>query len=653
MFKNKVGRPSNETIKKRRIFNIVLIVIIFVVLFSLTYTLTNISTKRLTGGGPIYYGVSCDENSACYESGFRNGNLYQIVIDRYNIENSASLSYTDVITDDELATITYLDADDGEISDATGIEKLVNLEELYLMGNELTSINLSNLTNLERLYLSSNNLSEIDLSNLTNLDSLNLSGNNLNEIDVRNNINLEYMYLQINNLSSIDISNLINLEELDLSGNNLSEINVSNLTNLEYLYLSNNNLTSIDVSNLTNLEDLYLSNNNLTSIDVSSLINLTSLKLNDNHLTSIDLSNLTSIEELYLEGNNLSEIDLNNLSHLENLSLDIELYSTINYENFNNLTLRNDFIILPGEQVNISSVIDNFNVQNTEYPQNIISYKNGLITALKEGYARINFDLGDNIYYMVDVYVSDKVKSSNYEINHDNKYLYVGSDTNEEIKSNLSIDNKYFLIEWCELGDNYTEEELNECLEELKRYAVSYRFKIQDNKLRVDMLDDKEIHTMEYKLGRINLSNYNVEGKVITASSFNVDDIEKSNVILEYNDNILIVKDLNGNEVDRYIVNISGNNDNENNGNNNDNNVDDNTNNNEELPNNNQNDSDNKINDNINNTNNTNNDTTSKKTTLNKFDNAKTYDGIIKYFIIGGASVLLISGLIIYTKKKR
>ena len=39
--------------------------------------------------------------------------------------------------------------------------------------------------------------------------------------------------------------------------------------------------------------------------------------------------------------------------------------------------------------------------------------------------------------------------------------------------------------------------------------------------------------------------------------------------------------------------------------------------------------------------------------TLTKFNNTKTYDDIMRYFIIGGISILLIVGIVIYTKKKK
>ena len=133
MFKRKIGRPSNSEIKKRRIIKVVALSIVFIAILSLTYTLTNINTKRLKGdSGPDYYGISCEEGTACYQAGFRNGNLYQRVIDSYNNETGSNLSYYDVITDEQLQTITDLDASSGYIDDATGIEKLINLVSIHL-----------------------------------------------------------------------------------------------------------------------------------------------------------------------------------------------------------------------------------------------------------------------------------------------------------------------------------------------------------------------------------------------------------------------------------------------------------------------------------------------------------------------------------------
>ena len=89
LFKNSVGRPSNKTIKKRRIITCVLAFLIFCFSFGLSFILFSINTKKLKGESkPVYYNISCDESSACRQSGFMDGNLYQKVVEAYNFKKN-------------------------------------------------------------------------------------------------------------------------------------------------------------------------------------------------------------------------------------------------------------------------------------------------------------------------------------------------------------------------------------------------------------------------------------------------------------------------------------------------------------------------------------------------------------------------------------
>ena len=279
----------------------------------------------------------------------------------------------------------------------------------------------------------------------------------------------------------------------------------------------------------------------------------------------------------------------------------------------NNLLAQNKLVMLPGDKLNIKEIHNTFGVEgeevNNDNPE-IVSYSSGEIKALTEGESKLIFSLGNDNYYYVYVNVIDKLMSDKYEIDYDNKYLYVADDSDEEIKSNLLIDNIFYFCTWCELDDYNNQDEINECIEEMNgEKNAGYQFKINNDILKVVLAGNGEYIPIKYNLGRIDLSKYSVNGKTISADSFDIDDIECSNIILEYKDNTLIIKDLDGNEIDRYSVNT---------GNNiiTHNNID-------------------------------------NKTTLNKFeDNAKTYDDIMKYFIIGGIAVVLIIGIVIYTKKK-
>ena len=90
-------------------------------------------------------------------SGFKDKNLYHCVIDAYNKKNNTSLEYTTNLTDEQLLTITELrcngtsEEDEEKITNASGIEKLTNLTELYLGSNNLSTIDISKNINLTKL----------------------------------------------------------------------------------------------------------------------------------------------------------------------------------------------------------------------------------------------------------------------------------------------------------------------------------------------------------------------------------------------------------------------------------------------------------------------------------------------------------------------
>jgi Leucine-rich repeat (LRR) protein len=211
------------------------------------------------------------------------------------------------------------------------IDKLINLQSLYLIHNNFTTISneICSLINLKILILNNNNLTTIptEIGNLINLQLLHLNNNNLTTIPV-------------------EIGNLINLQILDLiNNNNLTTIpaELGNLINLQRLYLYNNNLTTIpaEIGNLINLHTLYLKNNKLIKIpaEIGNLINLQTLNLSINNLTTIpsEIGNLINLQQLYLYNNKLTTIpnEIGNLINLRELCLDNNNLTTIPIEIIN------------------------------------------------------------------------------------------------------------------------------------------------------------------------------------------------------------------------------------------------------------------------------------------------------------------------------
>lgn len=151
------------------------------------------------------------------------------------------------------------------------IGKNSKLTLVDIQSNELSSINgLSSATNLKKLNLSWNNLEEFSIHN-ESLEVLHISQNLLKSIDTNGAINLKNILLTINKLTTVDFSSNTSLETLLISDNNIQSIDLEYNTNLTHLYITSNLLTSIDVSNNQELVDLRVDRNPyLTCIKIQS-----------------------------------------------------------------------------------------------------------------------------------------------------------------------------------------------------------------------------------------------------------------------------------------------------------------------------------------------------------------------------------------------
>jgi internalin A len=290
-----------------------------------------------------------------------------------------------LITEDDLQSITELEARDNNIRDITGIERCVNLERLMLgaenrekTSNEIEDVSpLSELTKLVELSLASNKVSDVKpLSGLTNLTTLNLNNNqitdaaplakltNLEILRLANNpisdvtflsslTNLTYvsiwdlpadnidavlqMLSDLPNLTKLSVcrcgitdltplSKLTGLTALELWINQVSDLSpLSDLTELEWLHPAGNQISDITpLAGLTNLTLLYLNGNQVGDITpVSGLTKLKTLNLKDNPIIDIKpLASLTELRTLYLSETQVSDISaLSNLTNLEMLEL--------------------------------------------------------------------------------------------------------------------------------------------------------------------------------------------------------------------------------------------------------------------------------------------------------------------------------------------
>ncbi len=258
---------------------------------------------------------------------FDDYNFYKIVVDAYNKENEPDVEYNHSLTDDELKKIKSLSYDTllppfGEpIKSVKGIEKLTNLEYLNLIGNDISTINLSNNTKLNKLFLKSNNLSSIDISHNLELEAFSFSSRNkIDKINLEKNTKLEMISIS-ESLTSLDLSHQPELTNLYLSGANLSSIDLSSNLKLTELILSNCNFPYFNISNNTLLKTLHVDNCNLSSIDLSSNPLLTDLSVASNNLNELDLSAQNKLEYLDVSNNNLAELDFSKVKRLISLNI--------------------------------------------------------------------------------------------------------------------------------------------------------------------------------------------------------------------------------------------------------------------------------------------------------------------------------------------
>ena len=217
------------------------------------------------------------------------------------------------------------------------VSSLTNLQTLYCGENQLTSLNLNGLSNLQTLYCNNNQLTSLNLGGFSNLQTLNCGNNQLTSLSLDGLVNLIFLDYGSNQLPSLNISNLTNLQLLGCANNQISSLNISSLTNLHELYCGYNQLTSLNISSLTNLQFLNCSNNQLTSLNVDGLINLNSIRCEFNQLTSLTINGLTNLLHLYCNNNQLNSLDINGSVNLYILRCNHNLLTSLNVSGLTSL----------------------------------------------------------------------------------------------------------------------------------------------------------------------------------------------------------------------------------------------------------------------------------------------------------------------------
>lgn len=200
----------------------------------------------------------------------------------------------DYVLTNNISSITTIDLNGRSITETTGIEDFISLDNLNFENNRIKSIDLFKNTNLKEANFSKNLIEEIDISENRLLEKINLNDNSLSEIELSYNSRLKIIDISDNNFESLDISSL-NLTNLNLSSNRIANIELANNEFLNLLDISNNQLSTLNVSNNIRLDYLNSTENlSLECIDVNKtqISNIPREWKKDNYTRySIDCSN--------------------------------------------------------------------------------------------------------------------------------------------------------------------------------------------------------------------------------------------------------------------------------------------------------------------------------------------------------------------------
>lgn len=409
-FLNKVRKIFKQIkISKKKVLAILACSALTILLTFVTYNLNNPTYMNKLFANVLNNGTPANE-------AFDDNTFYSCVVDAYNNEFNANKAYSDILTDDELEQIHTLNCSGGSIADSDRITSIKGIEKL---------------TNITSINLESHKLTSVDLSKNTALTALDLQGNQLTDIDLRQNTALIELNLRFNyNLTSLSLNGLVSLEKLDLYSTSLTEIDLTSNVSLKDLNLAGNKLTRIKLDNNVLLENLDLGYGTFAT---------------SNNITSIDLSKNTNLKTLNVDGNGLTSLDLSSNINLTSISF-INRTSTQDYKNELIPEFKQSLTI--GDKIDIGTprikVPDNYNIDYTVGDSSVVSYSNGIISALKGGTTNLilNSDFANRPTLSSSISVIDPnifLSSSTYTINNENKFIVVGVDDNADtIKQNIT-----------------------------------------------------------------------------------------------------------------------------------------------------------------------------------------------------------------------
>ncbi len=177
-------------------------------------------------------------------------------------------------------------------------------------------------TKLKQISMSDGDISHFYPISLPSLTSLNLNNNSLLELEVAKNYpSLSTLYVEGNALSSIDVTECLQLTKLNVNKNQLRNLDVKPCKELLNLFCAENKISSLNVIKNTKLTNIDCSKNQISMLDVSTLGNLTDLNCSENPIATLDFKTNTYLKNLRCASTQTSVLNFRNNNRLRFVDL--------------------------------------------------------------------------------------------------------------------------------------------------------------------------------------------------------------------------------------------------------------------------------------------------------------------------------------------
>ncbi|PCJ26369.1 MAG: hypothetical protein COA97_06195, partial [Flavobacteriales bacterium] len=209
-------------------------------------------------------------------------------------------------------TIGTLWAGNYGITDLTGIEDFIALQNLWCADNLITNLDVTQNSALGYLNCANNMLASLDVTQNSLITDLRCNNNQLVSLDVSQNLMLKKLYCQDNQLTTINTNQNTLLENLLVSKNPLGSLNLSQNTSLLQLLCDSIGISTLDLSFNTLLTSLSCSKNQLISLDFSQNPLLYGLVCSFNQIISLNFSPQSGLASLTCSNNQLTCLNVKN-----------------------------------------------------------------------------------------------------------------------------------------------------------------------------------------------------------------------------------------------------------------------------------------------------------------------------------------------------